>query len=156
MYSLNNSIHPNFNGNLIFKISDLNNRLFENAVFNIKFIENQIKLDQSKINLINIGTINFSNFEYIERDNKLFFKSSMVLEVNDQKQFYRRIQISKKIRINLKKINFDLEKDIDENVYFNPDEEPEDMQTNVSTEDDILTSYTSKGSSNFSGGGGGY
>jgi hypothetical protein len=96
----------------------LNNKLFENAVLNIKFIEKQIKLDQSKINLIKIGTINFSNFEYIEKDNKLFFKSSMVLEVNDQDQFYKRFQISKKNRINLKKINFDLEKDIDENIYF--------------------------------------
>ncbi len=42
----------------------------------------------------------------------------MVLEVNDQKQFYKRFQISKKNRINLKKINFDLMKDIDENIYF--------------------------------------
>ena len=42
----------------------------------------------------------------------------MVLEVNDQEQFYKRFQISKKNRINLKKINFDLEKDIDENIYF--------------------------------------
>ena len=118
LYSLKNSIHPNFNGNLIFKISDLNNKLFENVVFNIKFIEKQIKLDQSKVNLLKIGIINFSNFEYIEKDNKLFLKSSMVLEVNDQEQFYKRFQISKKNRINLKKINFDLEKDIDENIYF--------------------------------------
>jgi hypothetical protein len=43
----------------------------------------------------------------------------------------------------------------DENVFFNPDEEPGDMQTNVSTSDDVLTSYTSKGSNNSSGGGGG-
>jgi len=64
LYSLNNSIHPNFSGNLTFKISDLNNKLFENAVFNIKFIEKQIKLDQSKINLLKIGIINFSNFEH--------------------------------------------------------------------------------------------
>ena len=84
----------------------------------LEFIEKQIKLDQSKINLLKIGIINFSNFEYIEKDNKLFFKSSMVLEVNDQKQFYKRFQISKKNRINLKKINFDLMKDIDENIYF--------------------------------------
>jgi hypothetical protein len=118
LYSLKNSIHPNFNGNLIFKISNLNNKLFENAVLNIKFIDKQIKLDQSKVNLLKIGIINFSNFEYIEKDNKLFLKSSMVLEVNDQEQFYKRFQISKKNRINLKKINFDLEKDIDENIYF--------------------------------------
>ena len=134
LYSLKNSIHPNFNGNLIFKISNLNNKLFENAVLNIKFIDKQIKLDQSKVNLLKIGIINFSNFEYIEKDNKLFLKSSMVLEVNDQEQFYKRLlsfsiyskfekfykrfQISKKNRINLKKINFDLEKDIDENIYF--------------------------------------
>ena len=118
LYSIKNSIHPNFNGNLIFKIDDLNSKLFKNAVFKIKFIEKQIKLDQSKITLLKIGIINFSNFEYIEKDNKLFLKSSMVLKIIDQEQFYKKFQISKKNRINLNKINFDLEKDIDENVYF--------------------------------------
>ncbi len=118
IYSINNFIHPNFNGNLILKLSNLDNRSFENAVFNFKFIEKQIKLDQSKINLNEIGKINFSGFEYLEKDNKLFLKLQMELKVNDQNKFYRRFQIPKKNRINLKKIHFDLQKDVDENVYF--------------------------------------
>ena len=118
IYSINNFIHPNFNGNLILKLSNLDNRSFENAVFNFKFIEKQIKLDQSKINLNEIGKINFSGFEYLEKDNKLFLKLQMELKVNDQNKFYRRFQIPKKNIINLKKIHFDLQKDVDENVYF--------------------------------------
>ena len=42
----------------------------------------------------------------------------MELDVNDQDQFYRRFQIAKKKRIDLKKIYFDIEKDVDENIYF--------------------------------------
>ena len=118
MYSLNNSIHPHFNGNLNLKLSDLNNRLFEDISFNFSILEEQIQLDQSIVNLKNIGKIKFSNLEYIEKSNEIFLKSIMELEINNQDQFYRRFQIPKKNRINLKNIFFDLEKNIDKNIYI--------------------------------------
>ena len=117
VYSLNSSIHPNFNGNFSIKLNNLDNKLFEDVVFNFKFKEEKIKLDQSSINLKKIGKINFSSFEYLEKDNKLFLKSRMELNINDQDQFYKRFQVSKKKRIDLKKIYFDIKKNIDENIY---------------------------------------
>ena len=87
-------------------------------VFNFGFVEKKIQLNQSNINLKNIGKINFSNLKYLEKGNELFIKSNMELEVSNQDQFYRRFQISKKNRINLKKVYFNLEKNIDENIYF--------------------------------------
>ena len=36
----------------------------------------------------------------------------------DSKQFYYRFQVPKKNRINLKQINFDLEKNLDKKVYY--------------------------------------
>jgi uncharacterized protein YjaG (DUF416 family) len=41
----------------------------------------------------------------------------MELNINDQDQFYKRFQVSKKKRIDLKKIYFDIKKNIDENIY---------------------------------------
>jgi len=42
----------------------------------------------------------------------------MQLNIMDQKQFYYRFQVPKKNRINIKKIYFDLEKNLDENEYY--------------------------------------
>ena len=118
VYSLNSSVHPYFNGNFSIKLNKLNNKLFKDIVFNFKFEEEQIKLDRSNLNLKKIGKINFSSLEYIEKGNKLLVKTRMELDVNDQDEFYKRFQISKKKRIDLKKIYFDIEKDVDENIYF--------------------------------------
>ena len=42
----------------------------------------------------------------------------MQLNIDDQKQFYYRFQIPKKNRISIEKINFDLEKNLDEKKYY--------------------------------------
>ena len=42
----------------------------------------------------------------------------MKLEIDDQKQFFRKFQIPKKGRINLTKISFILKKSIGDNFYF--------------------------------------
>ena len=56
--------------------------------------------------------------EYIERVDKLYLKSSSTLLISDEKQFYRRFQIPREDRINLKKIYFDTEVNVDDGVFY--------------------------------------
>ena len=118
LFNLNNSINPNFNGNLNIKFGNLNSKLFEDIFFNLKFSEEKIKINPSSIGLKKIGRIFFSNIKYIENNGDLFLESIMKLEINDQKQFFRKFQIPKKGRINLSKISFILKKSIGDDFYF--------------------------------------
>ena len=118
LFDLNNSINPNFNGNLNIKLSNLNSKLFEDILFNLNFSEEKIQINPSSIGLKKIGRIFFSNIKYIENNAGLFLESIMKLEIDDQKQFFRKFQIPKKGRINLSKISFILKKSIGDDFYF--------------------------------------
>ena len=118
LYNLNDSIHPNFNGNLNIKFKNLNSKLFEDIFFNLKFSEEKIKMNPSSIGLKKIGRVFFSDIKYVENNGNLFLESDMKLEIDNQKQFYRKFQVTKKGRINLNEINFVLKKSIGDNFYF--------------------------------------
>ena len=118
LFELNNSINPNFNGNLKIKLSNLNSKLFEDILFNLSFSEEKIQINPSSIGLKKIGRIFFSNIKYIENNGDLFLESIMKLEIDDQKQFFRKFQIPKKGRINLSTISFILKKSIGDDFYF--------------------------------------
>ena len=91
LYNLNDSIHPNFNGNLNIKFKNLNSKLFKDIFFNLKFSEEKIQINPSSISLKKIGRIFFSNIKYIENNGDLFLESIMKLEIDDQKQFFRNL-----------------------------------------------------------------
>ena len=118
LYNLNDSIHPNFNGNLNIKFKNLNSKLFEDIFFNLKFSEEKIKINPSSIGLKKIGRVFFSDIKYVENNGDLFLESNMKLKIDNQKQFYRKFQVTKKGRINLNEINFVLKKSIGDNFYF--------------------------------------
>ena len=118
LHSINNMFHENLNGNFFLKINNKNNKLLEKLNFNFLVEEGKISLTNSTINLKKIGKIKFSDFEYIERIDKLYLKSSSELLISDEKQFYRRFQIPKENRINLKKIYFETEVNVDDGVFY--------------------------------------
>ena len=118
LYSIKNMFHENLNGSLFLKINNKNNKLLEKLNFDFLVEEGKISIANSTINLKKIGKIEFSDFEYIERVDKLYFKSSSELLISDEKQFYRRFQIPKEDRINLKKIYFDIEVNVDDGVFY--------------------------------------
>ena len=70
------------------------------------------------MSLNKIGEINISNIRYIDRNNKLFLRSKLELNIDNQDEFYKRFQVSRANRINLSKIYFIIEKNIDENEYY--------------------------------------
>ena len=118
LYQLNNKSHLNFNGNLKINLNQINNRLFENLVINLNFLEEKINLKNSSLELKKIGKINFSNPSIYEKNQKIFAKSKVKFDVNDQQEFYRRFLIPRQNRIDLNKVYFELEYNIDDGNYF--------------------------------------
>jgi hypothetical protein len=118
LYKTNQSTDLNFNGNLKIKLNEINNRLFENLVINIEFLEERINLNDSSLNLKKIGKINFSDPSIYEKNQKLFIKSKIKFDVDDQEQLYRRFLIPRQNRINLNKVYFEVEYNIDDGNYF--------------------------------------
>ncbi len=118
LYKTNKSSYLNFNGNLKINLNEINNRLFENLVLNINFLEDKITLDQSSLSLKKIGKINFSTPVVYEKNQQIFVKSKITFDVDNQQELYKRFLISRQNRIDLKKVYFEIEYNIDEANYY--------------------------------------
>ena len=118
LYKTNKVSHINFNGNLKIILSEINNRLFDNLILNINFLEERINLNKSSLDLKKIGKINFSEPMIYEKNQKIFVKSKVKFEIDDQQELYRKFLIPRQNRIDLNKIYFELEYNIDDENYF--------------------------------------
>ena len=118
LYKTNKSINLNFNGNLKINLNEINNRLFQDLVININFLEERISLNDSSLNLKKIGKINFSDPSIYEKNQKLFVRSKIKFDVEDQQELYKRFLIPRQHRIDLNKVYFEVEYNIDEGNYY--------------------------------------
>ena len=75
-------------------------------------------LNNSSLSLKKIGKINFSDPSIYERNDKLFVKSKIKFDVNDQQELYKRFLIPRQNRIDLRKIYFEVEYNVDDGIYY--------------------------------------
>jgi len=114
----------NINGKLTLVTNNLKNSIINEGKINFSVKEKTIKLDNSTFEIKGIGKIK-SDFRYYENEGDLIFASENMFEINNKKEFARKFQLSLDSLKNLKKIYFDLEKNIDNNeisisnIYFN-------------------------------------
>ena len=118
LYKTNKSSNYNFNGNLKINLNEINNRLFENLIININFLEEKISLSNTSLNLKKIGKINFSDPSIYEKNEKIFVKSKIKFDVNDQQELFRRFLIPRQNRVDLNKVYFELEYNVDQGIYY--------------------------------------
>ena len=118
LYKTNKSTSLNFNGNLKINLNEINNRLFENLVININFLDEKISLNKSSIKLKKIGNINFSDPSIYEKDQKIIINSKIKFDVVDQEELYRKFLIPRQNRVDLNKVYFEVEYNIDDENYF--------------------------------------
>ena len=118
LHKTNKTSHLNFNGNLKINLNEINNRLFENLVINISFFKERISLNGSSLNLKKIGKINFSDPSIYEKNQKLFIKSKIKFDVENQQELYRKFLIARQNRIDLNKVYFEVKFNIDDGNYF--------------------------------------
>ncbi len=115
---INQSSHINFNGTLKIKLDEIDSRLFEKLIVNINFLEEKITFNELSLYLTKIGKINFSNPIIYEKNQKIFVKSKIKFDVDDQQELFRKFLIPRQNRVDLNKVYFTVEYDIDEKVYF--------------------------------------
>ncbi len=118
LYKINKSANLNFNGNLKINLDEVKNRLFENLIIDINFLEKKISLNKSSLSLKKIGKINFSDPSIYEKNEKLFVKSKIKFDVYDQQELYKRFLIPRQNRVDLNKIYFEIEYNVDDGNYF--------------------------------------
>ena len=61
---------------------------------------------------------NFSDPLIYEKNQKIFIKSKITFNVDNQEELYKRFLIPKQNRIDLNKVYFEVEYNVDEEVYF--------------------------------------
>jgi len=118
LHKINKTANLNFNGNLKINLDEVKNRLFENLIIDINFLEKKISLNKSSLSLKKIGKINFSDPSFYEKNEKLFVKSKIKFDVYDQQELYKRFLIPRQNRVDLNKIYFELEYNVDDGNYF--------------------------------------
>ena len=118
LYKSKQSSNLSFNGLFLLNFEKINNRLFKNLILNIRFNEGKINLKDTSLYLRKIGKINFSDPVFTEKNQKLLIKSKVKFEIDDLDQFFKRFQISKKNRIDLEKVFFEVEYNVDDSVYY--------------------------------------
>ena len=118
LYNTNKTIDLNFNGNIKINLNEINNRLFENLILNINFFEKKISLSNTSLNLKKMGKINFSDPLIYEKNQKIFINSKIKFDVVNQEELYKKFLIPRQNRIDLNKVYFEVEYNVDEGNYF--------------------------------------
>ena len=118
LYMYRNTIHPNLNGEFKINFISEKNKLLESISANLTFNNEKIVVKESNVKIKKIGNLIISDLKYTNKDEKIYIKSKMKLNIDNQKQFYYRFQVPKKNRINIKRIYFDLDKNLDEEKYY--------------------------------------
>ena len=118
LYNTSKTVDLNFNGNLKINLNEINNRLFEKLIININFLDEKISLNDSSIKLKKIGKINFSDPSIYEKNQKIIINSKIKFDVVDQDELYRKFLIPRQNRIDLNKVYFEVEYNIDDRNYF--------------------------------------
>ena len=99
-------------------LNEINNRLFEDLIININFLDKKISLNKSSLHLKKVGKINFSDPEIYEKNQKIFVKSKIKFNVSNQEELFRRFLIPRQNRVDLNKVYFEIEYNIDDGSYF--------------------------------------
>ena len=111
----------NYLGNLsgVFKVKlkNLNNKLIKSGELEFNISEKTLNLKQGKFQLDKIGNI-ISNISFIEDQGELRFVSKNYLNVENHIEFAKVFQIGTKKVKNIKRIYFDLEKNIGETDFI--------------------------------------
>ena len=106
-------LHNNFNGKLSININKITrNKIFDFAKFNINFKNGKLIFDKTELISKKFGTLQLYDSQLIELDKKNVLKTNAILNIDDQRNFYQRFQISKNLRKPIDKIYLEIEKDL--------------------------------------------
>tara|TARA_Y100000590_G_scaffold305488_1_gene344583 strand:- start:4170 stop:5633 length:1464 start_codon:yes stop_codon:yes gene_type:complete len=134
-YEFRNSINSNFTGKLNIELEDIKSNFIESLILNLDFKDSEINIEKNSLKIKKIGNIIIKNPVFVEKNDKLLFKSKIIFNIKNQDEFYRKFSITKKHRINLNKIFLQFEKEIGNdvfwisNIHYNKEKNEVDDQT---------------------------
>tara|TARA_B100000029_G_scaffold487937_1_gene543927 strand:- start:2760 stop:4211 length:1452 start_codon:yes stop_codon:yes gene_type:complete len=117
LYDYKDVLHSHFNGNLNINFTDIKNTFTKSGFVNIFFENSKIKIN-NKFKIKKIGFITFENLNFEEKDEKVYINSSVLIDIENKDEFFRRFSISKGNKIDLKKISLEISKNIDTDEYY--------------------------------------
>ena len=107
----------NLNGNFKIKFNELNNKLIKNGELQLNINEKKINIKEAKFNLHKIGKVK-TKISFVERNGDLKFISKNELNIENHIEFAKIFQIGSKKAKKIKKINFDLEKNVGDKIFL--------------------------------------
>ena len=99
------------------KLKNLNNKLIKSGELEFNINEKTLNLKQGKFQLDKIGNV-ISNISFIEDQGELRFVSKNYLNIENHIEFAKVFQVGTKKVKNIKRIYFDLEKNIGETDFI--------------------------------------
>ena len=102
----------NLDGDLILTLSNLEDKLLKNGKISLSINQGKIKNLNSYLEMDEIGVVK-TNYIYTIKEGELIFKTKNVLNVTNQKKLAQKFQLNIKKIENIKKVFFDLDRNID-------------------------------------------
>ena len=130
LFRYNKEFITNLNGYLSLSFKNMNNQLIKNGRMNFKFEEERIEFLNSSFEILGIGQID-SKIKYLEKNDELIFFSENSLLINNHINFAKIFQISSKKTKKIKKINFKIQKKINEKSFLISDIKLNDNQIKI-------------------------
>ncbi len=111
-------LHKSFNGEINFNVDNLTNtQIFDKSNINLKFSNGKLSFNNSILISNKIGKLIVLDSQLSEIDNKKILKGEFIFEINNETNFYKKLQISKNYRKKIKNIYVEFEKDLDMDDY---------------------------------------
>ena len=105
-----NFVHKNFNSKISVDIKNFSkDNIFNNAKLFIEIQNELLKFDNTKLFSEKFGSLKVLNGNLYSDNKNIFLNLNVLLDIKNQKKFYNFLQIQKKYRIDLEKINLGTE-----------------------------------------------
>ena len=115
-FIMNNEV---INGKIFVKIKNIKkNKLFKNLLLNLNFNSGKIELTNSIFKVKKIGDLNVVSNSFSLEDNRLIFSGKLIIDIKNDKNFYKRFMVSKKNRFKLDKLEIDMGYSFAENIFY--------------------------------------
>ena len=108
--SRRNLIHKNLNSKISMNIKKFSkDNIFNKANLLIQIQNGLLKFDDTIFISEKFGSLKILESKLYNDNERLYFKSNFLIEINNQNKFYNTFQIERAYRIDIKKINFSFE-----------------------------------------------
>ncbi len=117
LFNYKNDIHPNLSGDLKINFEKIQNAYLKSGYIKLNFDDRKITIKDNHLDIRNIGKLISNDNLFYEENGELYFVSEIIIQIDNQSEFYRRFSIPKSKRVNLENIYVILQNNLDKDYY---------------------------------------